>query len=238
MNKIDYKIIENGLENFFMATLNIYEQYVIACCNLYGMVEIKQVEHIFQVHNDTEFDLNLLGERNLETHFVVKWKDVFFNDSLEVEEDYKNHYKVVKTKPYYEPNKMELLKYLDDEYFENNDQYRCFEKYIGTKVNNKQIISDIVYDTHLGFVDDTDIQFTINHIQNLGDIDFDSQAEIMQLMDHLKQLQNNTRMWLNNGFTPIELRKLFTKPSKVGRNDPCPCGSGKKYKKCCLLKIS
>ncbi len=24
--------------------------------------------------------------------------------------------------------------------------------------------------------------------------------------------------------------------SKVGRNDPCPCGSGKKYKKCCMLK--
>ncbi len=24
------------------------------------------------------------------------------------------------------------------------------------------------------------------------------------------------------------------KQSKVGRNDPCPCGSGKKYKKCCL----
>jgi hypothetical protein len=23
---------------------------------------------------------------------------------------------------------------------------------------------------------------------------------------------------------------------KIGRNDPCPCGSGKKYKKCCLMK--
>ncbi len=23
---------------------------------------------------------------------------------------------------------------------------------------------------------------------------------------------------------------------KIGRNEPCPCGSGKKYKKCCLLK--
>ncbi|MCC5904895.1 MAG: SEC-C domain-containing protein [Balneolaceae bacterium] len=22
----------------------------------------------------------------------------------------------------------------------------------------------------------------------------------------------------------------------VGRNDPCPCGSGRKYKKCCLRK--
>jgi hypothetical protein len=25
-------------------------------------------------------------------------------------------------------------------------------------------------------------------------------------------------------------------PSRVGRNDPCPCGSGKKYKKCCMKK--
>jgi hypothetical protein len=25
-----------------------------------------------------------------------------------------------------------------------------------------------------------------------------------------------------------------SKHKKVGRNDPCPCGSGKKYKKCCL----
>jgi hypothetical protein len=24
--------------------------------------------------------------------------------------------------------------------------------------------------------------------------------------------------------------------SKIGRNDPCPCGSGKKYKKCCLAQ--
>ena len=24
--------------------------------------------------------------------------------------------------------------------------------------------------------------------------------------------------------------------AKVGRNDPCPCGSGKKYKQCCLNK--
>jgi len=29
----------------------------------------------------------------------------------------------------------------------------------------------------------------------------------------------------------------FLRPNpKIGRNDPCPCGSGHKYKKCCLLK--
>ena len=30
--------------------------------------------------------------------------------------------------------------------------------------------------------------------------------------------------------------KLKIKSDKIGRNDPCPCGSGLKYKKCCLGK--
>ena len=35
-----------------------------------------------------------------------------------------------------------------------------------------------------------------------------------------------------------DLEKLLNPPQlirskKIGRNDPCPCGSGKKYKKCC-----
>lgn len=33
------------------------------------------------------------------------------------------------------------------------------------------------------------------------------------------------RLWMHKLFSPEK--------SKVGRNDPCPCGSGKKYKKCC-----
>ncbi|MFB3787054.1 MAG: preprotein translocase subunit SecA [bacterium] len=31
-------------------------------------------------------------------------------------------------------------------------------------------------------------------------------------------------------------RTVSRQQPKVGRNDPCPCGSGKKYKKCCMLK--
>ena len=30
-----------------------------------------------------------------------------------------------------------------------------------------------------------------------------------------------------------KLSKTVVKGQKIGRNDPCPCGSGKKYKKCC-----
>jgi len=34
--------------------------------------------------------------------------------------------------------------------------------------------------------------------------------------------------------TKQEKREPLTRQMpKIGRNDPCPCGSGKKYKKCC-----
>lgn len=30
------------------------------------------------------------------------------------------------------------------------------------------------------------------------------------------------------------MHTTFVREYKIGRNDPCPCGSGKSYKKCCL----
>ncbi len=39
---------------------------------------------------------------------------------------------------------------------------------------------------------------------------------------------------------PIQVRHDDTqsdRPRRIGRNDPCPCGSGKKFKKCCLPKM-
>jgi preprotein translocase subunit SecA len=34
----------------------------------------------------------------------------------------------------------------------------------------------------------------------------------------------------------VKPQPIRNKQSKVGPNDPCPCGSGKKYKKCCMQK--
>ena len=35
------------------------------------------------------------------------------------------------------------------------------------------------------------------------------------------------------GGDAVEINEPYRAPAKVGRNEPCPCGSGKKYKKCC-----
>ena len=40
--------------------------------------------------------------------------------------------------------------------------------------------------------------------------------------------------WSEMGFEQNDVQKPFVRENpKIGRNDPCPCGSGKKYKKCC-----
>lgn len=38
------------------------------------------------------------------------------------------------------------------------------------------------------------------------------------------------------GNIPQKLNTLFNNDRKIGRNSPCPCGSGRKYKKCCIDK--
>jgi SEC-C motif-containing protein len=39
--------------------------------------------------------------------------------------------------------------------------------------------------------------------------------------------------WLFKEAEVPEHETVRREAPKVGRNDPCPCGSGKKYKKCC-----
>ena len=42
-------------------------------------------------------------------------------------------------------------------------------------------------------------------------------------------------LYMNDHPLPHSTPTLLPR-SEIGRNDACPCGSGKKYKKCCLLK--
>jgi SEC-C motif-containing protein len=40
-------------------------------------------------------------------------------------------------------------------------------------------------------------------------------------------------LWVYAGQAPVHGTTVRRESPKIGRNDPCPCGSGKKYKKCC-----
>ena len=61
-----------------------------------------------------------------------------------------------------------------------------------------------------------------------------SRTEIRQLQESiLPNVENIYRHF----FKPVKVANttFVHAGPKIGRNEPCPCGSGKKYKKCCGL---
>ncbi|MBQ3297174.1 MAG: preprotein translocase subunit SecA [Bacilli bacterium] len=54
-------------------------------------------------------------------------------------------------------------------------------------------------------------------------------AEIRQ---NIERVENKTKM-ITNDSEEAPVKRKPKRVQKIGRNDPCPCGSGKKYKQCC-----
>ena len=54
--------------------------------------------------------------------------------------------------------------------------------------------------------------------------------EIQELQSKIKTVED--KLYYTGG-VPLVREPVRREAPKVGRNDPCPCGSGKKYKKCC-----
>ncbi len=58
-------------------------------------------------------------------------------------------------------------------------------------------------------------------------------VEREQEREQLQREQEQQPMYFSHGDSSAPATKTVRKGKKIGRNDPCPCGSGKKYKKCC-----
>ncbi|MBF7096945.1 SEC-C metal-binding domain-containing protein [Alkalibacter mobilis] len=133
-------------------------------------------------------------------------------------------------------------------------EQKIYEKILGEKQGEiKGKISDLaqVYgvDTtyFMGFLDGIN-----DSIKEPNDLEKLSESDTVQIDIDFEKLYYNMLAvpapWLYEleqweGILSAEKRKAITKEynrsktivkeNKVGRNDPCPCGSGKKYKKCC-----
>ncbi|MGK0273283.1 MAG: hypothetical protein ACI88H_003963 [Cocleimonas sp.] len=65
---------------------------------------------------------------------------------------------------------------------------------------------------------------------------FNSESDMNDddLMAVFDDLMNTPKELDDSYFENLEPKQPFIADIQAGRNDPCPCGSGKKYKKCCL----
>lgn len=63
-----------------------------------------------------------------------------------------------------------------------------------------------------------------------------SQKTLTLLYEELYKVSRDVISWRLNGYTKNEIINLPKVNKKIGRNDLCSCGSGKKYKRCCGMK--
>ena len=219
-----------------MKKINRYEEYIVAACNLYGMINIIKITDIYEKHNKETFNRTKISTDVLEANFISEIDGYFVTEALE--DNYSEHLKIIRGKPYYIPDKDIFLEHIDEGYFEDNPYMNEFRKYVYTLTDSNVKRENIIDSALFQFMLSSRIQSVLDDIIDILDLVFDSEEEALVMYDHLVQLQNNSRMWTNNGYTPLELGEIRANTIKVGRNSLCPCGSGKKYKKCCLLKVN
>ena len=126
----------------------------------------------------------------------------------------------------------------DYKHFFGEDEEKLKEVLIKKGVNKKDIDLVLVKLMYL-IKNDFDTMSLIQFLEESG-AKFHTAEDGDDLVEILVKIYNNTPMWILKGLTILELnerRKTIVKKEKEpGRNDPCICGSGKKYKKCCYNK--
>ncbi len=300
-----FAMVENTLP---VETKELLRSYFAAFANLYGIMPLYRALRIIQKQNqelelsEEEF-LSFVSEIEQEEHFyiIAGAEDIYIDvdeptppmkreiiaEHLCAVDDFDSYDKLCAEqdgKPFYIPEKEELLKYQDNLYIEETKQSLALGAFLRDRLklkNADEVLENLQF---VASMEETDPQRIIWEVERMaGDGCLGSVEVINELFQYYFAMYNNTRIAANRGFTPNELRErmggtprsikfgpnisrslqtgemdigelrrgIFSsdlpmswktsmlgdlkrvEKKKTGRNDPCPCGSGKKYKRCC-----
>lgn len=148
----------------------------------------------------------------------------------------------------------ELLKAGEPDYVERNSHYMNLVHYVLNHYEIDRDEADFLVEECVDAAKNGDSLASVLEVAQ-DFIEMPGIEVISAITDLLVPLMNNTKQWAIKGYSPAELSAkrasagvlLNSVPNrtvqadvidmktkqKVGRNDPCPCGSGKKFKKCC-----
>ena len=141
-------------------------------------------------------------------------------------------------------------------YVVKNQQYLQMEKFLAEKLNvSIEEVNGFMQDIIIMIMNEETSAFIFDYMQDM--IAIPNQKIAKQLSLLLLELYNSVNIFKLKGYTLNELDKMMGKTAKglvvskargkdnvirvsfgektAGRNEPCPCGSGKKYKKCCMI---
>lgn len=229
---------------------DLLNNYAIAAVSLYGVISQDDFVALFNSQNERQTSIDemfqiLLNYIYADTGYC--FYDGYIVDDEFKEEDFANVPLLVaerEGKPRYTLSREEFLKYSDWDYYEVTPQLIALENQLLKFIADPDEVLDILDEIHDMCAAETGVQETFDLLLSKGVV-FDSREQAEAIIQLIINVQNNTRLWVNNGHTPKELYSTqkskvlpfpgaqTTRTQKTGRNELCPCGSGKKYKNCC-----
>lgn len=243
------ELVETGFpeEKRFRDLLN---SYAIAAVSLYGAISQDDFVELFNSQNDRQTSIDEMFSILMDYVYMDAgycfWDEYIVDSDFE-EDDFQGVPRLLarrKGKPRYTPPRDEFLKYSDWDYYEITPQLDALKANLAEFITDPDQLLDVLDEIHDMCAGEARMQEYFDLLDTAGVV-FDSMEQASATARLIVEVQNNTRLWSNYGHTPRELSATgksnlppfpSTQPRRVqktGRNEPCPCGSGKKFKHCC-----
>lgn len=234
-------------------------QLVKGMLHFYGILPTKKIVELLNKYTGYKpegFELSKVLHEATNYHMWFKWTIFGWADSKVTDPE-----SVIREQEsradidYYPFSKDKLLQASEKNYLDKTQGYDQLNRYLKThfaiKEQEIEKFARTCADKVLIGGKPTDL---LEMIQR--EFEFSSIDELNDFMQNVFAFTNDLRQWILKGYSPKELfekEKKNLKPlpkvsfaigrkaevidskakQKVGRNDPCPCGSGLKYKRCC-----
>ncbi|GAA0062856.1 YecA family protein [Clostridium sp. CTA-1] len=196
-----------------------------------------------EIEFDRSYLTNLLSDNNRSYYGIKKQDNTYYvEDVINLSYVLQGH-KAIQYLDYKELSINYIRKFNKEEFYIK--PLEKLKKYMKENLNIKEEkLNELMYSTSCLMKNAFSVDYIFEDIK--GRIYLKNEEIERDIKDIITEINNNIEKWCLRGHSITEIKlkedKIYEKVEKVnhkgkiGRNDPCPCGSGKKYKKCCLNK--
>ncbi|PID06121.1 MULTISPECIES: hypothetical protein [unclassified Sporosarcina] len=189
-------------------------KYIVACTNLYGIVPIEKVVEIYNDQNEEKVSLDEIEsylqstrvQEKLEESFVYIQSNEFVAEATSEKDEKENLKRIVAGKPYYVPGKEELLRYIDEEYFQETPEQLLVKNMLkedfGNQLDVDEEVSELVYNLQ---VSGGDFMMELSLFVSGLELPI---KESERYIPAIVEVADTTRLWENCGHTMKELQQL------------------------------
>ncbi|MCT4634381.1 MAG: SEC-C metal-binding domain-containing protein [Firmicutes bacterium] len=224
-------------------------QMISGAAYYYGVISLNDLVDLFENTgvslSPEQLDEIILYNIDNKSSYIYEKQRIVHNDVADIDElvaKIEDRERLFDNTPYKQFSQKELINAGKPGYYKSTQAISRFSNFVKIHYAFKgSVLKDFIIDLLFEMDQDESPSAITNFMKE--HFQFPSIGVMNEVMGLVFNIYNNHRQWLLKGYTPMELnpekiqekitKTVVQKKVKIGRNEPCPCGSGKKYKKCC-----